>query len=425
MAVPSTMKRVRGALIALLALTGFLPPAASGQILLASEPHPDFTVGPLFVIATVRPDLAVTVNLSFSLTPRPGASRGAMEQDLFLLWPAEVAEATAPGPADPVLARGLSGQFVVQNSGRLQLRSRDRTLVGTGQLGEILPQVASYVTVTRTGPLAGQVSPVSYIKIPWTPRLTDPLTVTTLVLPLRGLVTPKPASWVAETFWGRRWILTVGFGDLASPVMPLYAIYFEHRDRVVRLAREFSQVIASFDDSDHLIIDQTEPGSATRRPSRLRAGSELVSLALNPAEGITPQNLKVQFTYFAGRIAWRPIVVSLLLLLLGNVAGAVMFGREMFGVVRARRRARRAAARLRAEWLTGDAQAATLLGSATYDDVVARWGLPDEDRERLSTPGRRTIVYRAQRNGQAHEVAIEITDGRVTEIERRVYRLGP
>ena len=102
-----------------------------------------------------------------------------------------------------------------------------------------------------------------------------------------------------------------------------------------------------------------------------------------------------------------------------------MFGREVFGVVRARRRARRAAGRLRAEWLTGDAQAATLLGSATYDDVVARWGLPDEDRERLSTPGRRTIVYRAQRNGQAHEVAIEIANGRVTEIERRVYRLGP
>jgi hypothetical protein len=419
------MKRGRVVLVALLALTGFLPPAASAQVLLASEPHPDFTVGPLFVIATVRPDLTVTVNLSFSLTPRPGVSRAAMEQDLFLLWPAEVAEATAPGAADPALARGLGGKFVVQNSGRLQLRSRDRTLVGTGQLGEVLPQVASYVTVIRAGSLAGQVSPVSYIKIPWTPRLTDPLTVTTLVLPLRGLVTPKPASWVAETFWGRRWILTVGFGDLGSPVMPLYSIYFEHRDRVVRLAREFSQIIASFDDSDHLIIDQTEPGSATRRPSRIRAGSELVSLALNPAEGIAPQNLKVQFTYFAGRIAWRPIVVSLLLLLLGNIAGAIMFGREMFGLVRARRRSRRAAGRLRAEWLTGDAQAATLLGSATYDDVVARWGPPDEDRERLSTPGRRTIVYRAQRNGQAHEVAIEIANGRVTEIERRVYRLGP
>jgi hypothetical protein len=75
--------------------------------------------------------------------------------------------------------------------------------------------------------------------------------------------------------------------------------------------------------------------------------------------------------------------------------------------------------------LTGDAQAATLLGAATYEDVIARWGPPDENRERLSTPGRRTMIYRARNNGQAHEVEIEIADGRVTEIERRVYRLTP
>ena len=74
---------------------------------------------------------------------------------------------------------------------------------------------------------------------------------------------------------------------------------------------------------------------------------------------------------------------------------------------------------------TGDAQAATLLGTATYDDIVVRWGPPDEDRERLSTPGRRTMVYRAQKDGKAHEVEIELVDGRVMEIERRVYRLQP
>ena len=422
------MKRRRlaqmgGALVVALALTGALPSAASAQIFLASKPHPGFAIGPMFLIANVRPDRAVTVNLSFSLTVRPGASRRAMEQDLFLLWPAEVTESTAPGPADPALARDLTEGFTVLTSGRLQLRSRDRILVGTGQLGDVLPEVASYVTVTRRGPLANQISPVSYIKIPWTPKLTDPLTVTTLVIPLRGLVTPKPASWVAETFWGRRWILTVGFGDLGSPLLPLYAIYFEHRDRVVPLAREFSQAIAIFSDSDHLLIDDIEPASATRRPSRLQAGSEVVALVLRPGEGMAPQNLTVKFSYFAGSIAWRPILVSAGLLLLGNVAGAIMFGREMFGVMRKRRRARAGAARLRAEWLTGNAQAATLLGAATYDDVIARWGLPDEDRERLSTPGRRTIVYRAQNNGQAHEVEIEIADGLVTEIERRILRL--
>jgi hypothetical protein len=419
------MKLVHRALVAVLALLWALPSESSAQIFLASKPHPDFSVGPLFVIANVSPDLSVTVNISFSLTLRPGADHAAMEQDLFLLWPAEVAESTVAGPADQALARDLHDNLVVLSSGRLTLRSRDRTLVGTGQLGEALPEVASYVTVTRRGPLASQVGPVSYIKIPWTRKLTDPLTVTTLVIPLRGLVTPKPASWVAQTFWGRRWILTVGFGDLGPPVMPLYSIYFDHRDRVVRLAREFSQVMATFADSDHLLIDEVEPAAATRRPSRVRAGSEVVALVITPVDGIAPQNMRVQFSYFSGRIAWRPIVVSIALLLLTNIAGTVMFGREMFGVVRARRRARAAAGRMRAEWLTGDAQAATLVGRATYEDIVARWGPPDEDRERLSTPGRRTLVYRARNNGQTHEVEIEITNGRVTEIERRVYRLVP
>ena len=419
------MNLVHRALVVALALAAALPSAASAQIFLASRPHPDFAVGPLFVIANVHPDLSVVVNLSFSLTVRPRAAHTATRQDLFLLWPAEVAESTAPGPVDPALARDITDSFVVLSSGRLQLRSRDRTLVGTGQLGEMLAEVASYVTVTRREPLANQVSPVTYIKIPWTPKLADPLTLTTLVIPLRGLLTPKPTSWVAETFWGRRWILTVGFGDLGSPVMPLYSIYFAHRDRVVRLAHEFSQVIATFSDSDHLLIDDIEPAAATRRPSRIRAGSEVVALTLTPVDGIAPQNMKVQFSYFAGRIAWRPILVSIALLLIGNIAGALMFGREMFGVVRARRRARLAAGRLRAEWLMGDAQAATLVGAATYEDIVARWGLPDEHRERLSTPGRRTMIYRAQNNGRAHEIEIEIADGRVTEIERRVHRLAP
>jgi len=34
-------------------------------------------------------------------------------------------------------------------------------------------------------------------------------------------------------------------------------------------------------------------------------------------------------------------------------------------------------------------------------------------------------VYRARNKGQVHEVEIEIADGRVIEIERRVYRVTP
>src|SRR5262245_50353886 len=77
---------LRRALFGLL-LIAVLPCSASAQIFLASTPHPEFVVGPLFLIANVSPDLSVTVNLSFSLTLQPGASRSSLEQDLFLLWP--------------------------------------------------------------------------------------------------------------------------------------------------------------------------------------------------------------------------------------------------------------------------------------------------------------------------------------------------
>src|SRR6267142_270158 len=129
------MRLVHRALVALLALLWALPSESSAQIFLASKPHPDFAVGPLFVIANVRPDLSVIVNISFSLTLRPGAAHGAMEQDLFLLWPAEVAESTVAGPADPALARDLHDHLVVLGSGRLALRSRDRSLGCTGAVG--------------------------------------------------------------------------------------------------------------------------------------------------------------------------------------------------------------------------------------------------------------------------------------------------
>src|SRR5262249_55192933 len=85
----------------------------------------------------------------------------------------------------------------------------------------------------------------------------------------------------------------------------------------VHLAREFSLVVMTFADSDHLRIEEIAPANATRRLSRVRAGAEVVSMPLVATEGITPQLLKVQFSYFSGRIAWRPILVSLVLLMPG------------------------------------------------------------------------------------------------------------
>ena len=69
------------------------PAVSHGQVFLASRPHPEFLVGPLFAVANVSPGLGpVTVNLSWGLTTRPGHPVADIQQDLYLLWPAEVAE---------------------------------------------------------------------------------------------------------------------------------------------------------------------------------------------------------------------------------------------------------------------------------------------------------------------------------------------
>ena len=97
------------------------PTAGHGQVFLASRPHPEFLIGPLFVVAQVSPGLApVTVNLSFSLTVKPGVRKADINQDLYLLWPAEVSEGTAPGQSDPRLTREVETRgFAVTGSGRL------------------------------------------------------------------------------------------------------------------------------------------------------------------------------------------------------------------------------------------------------------------------------------------------------------------
>jgi hypothetical protein len=400
-------------------LCAVAPTAGYGQVFLASRPHPEFLIGPLFVVANVSPGLApVTVNLSFSLTVKPGVRKADINQDLYLLWPAEVVESTAPGPADPQLMREIEGRgFAVTGSGRLLMRSRDRLQVGTTAIGEPLDVVASYVAYTRPG---SQTGSVTYIKIPWTPRLADQLAVVTLVLPLRGLIAPKATTWLDEFFWGRRQVITIGFGDLGPPVLGLFSLYYERRDRVVHLAREYSLLIANFGDSDHLKIEEITPSTAVRRQSRVRAGGEVVALTLLPSQDATAQSLRVQFHYFGGRINWRPVVISALVLLVTNFAGVLMFSLEMNRRIRRRRRARRRFAAVTAA-TNGDAPSRESLvrlipAGTRYDEVVAQFGRPDEDHERVTPPGRRTMIYRGANDGEQHEVAIELRDNRVTEV---------
>jgi hypothetical protein len=440
------VRRSRSACLAAgLALLIGAPAAAQAQVFLASRPHPAFSIGPLFVVANVRPDLSpVTVTISWSLAPPPGRHGTDIEpQDLFLLWPGEVADATAPGAADPALTKELeTSGFSVVASGRLALGSRDRMDLGTGTPIAPLPEVASFATfVRRNAPPT--VGPSTYIKIPWTPKLADPLAVTVLSVSTRGLITPKPATWFEEAFWGRRWVLNAGFGDIGSPVNPLFPLYFEHRERVVRLGREFAIAVANFSDSDHLRIEEIGPASATRRPSRLRAGAEIVTMPLVGGEGVAPQLLKVQFSYFSGAIAWRPILVSLLLLALGNVAGFILLSRDVSAFLRRRLHVRRQSApefvRAAGGPLPPEVAEQIVPGATTEAQVRALCGRPDEEGQRRGPSSHRTLIYRGTRRlavprlalgrlttvaaweQEQHELEIELDgDDRVSAVQSRV-----
>src|SRR4030095_4419369 len=297
------------------------------------------------------------------------------------------------------------------------LRSRDRMQVGTVALGEPLDVVASYVAYPRPASRAGSVT---YIKIPWTPRLADQLAVVTLVLPLRGLIAPKATTSLDEFFWGRRQGITIGFGDLGPPVLGLFSLYYERRDRVVHLAREYSLLIANFGDSDHLKIEEITPSTAVRRQSRVRAGGEVVALTLVPSQDVTAQSLRVQFPYFSRRLNWRPAVLSALILLVTNFAGVLMFSTDMSRRIKRRRRARRRFAAVAASRSGRAPSRESLINlirvGTPYDEVVARFGRPDEEHERVTPPGRRTMIYRAANAGGQQKVAIELRDNRVTEV---------
>jgi hypothetical protein len=413
----------------------------TAQIFLATKAHPEFTIGPLIIGVSVPPDLGIVqLNVSWSLSVPTGRSAPPPD-DVFLLWPREVAAATVAGNADPDVARYVEARGLqVLSSGRLSLRSRDRSRIGTGNLGDPLDISASYATFIRAG--FPQLGTGTYIKIPWTPKMADPLSIITLGLPVKGMIGPKPASWFAELFWGRRYILTSSFGDVGQIALSLFPIYFERRDHVIHLARDFSLMTVSFPDADHLKIDEISPPGATRRGSRVRAGSETVSLLLPGGDGLASQVLRVEFNYFAGSIAWRPILVSLLLLALGNIMGTIMLGQSVRNVVRRwlwLGRGGTPPARRQGAVITGDTLRGLKPGVSTHADVLAVCGAPQEERQRLA--GRqRTLVYRgtvlithrrfgwgwfatvSHREIEHHEVVVEIEDDRVRDVEARVGR---
>ncbi|HEY7649344.1 MAG TPA: hypothetical protein VID04_10105 [Methylomirabilota bacterium] len=429
-----------GALVVTLAL----PAAPCGaQVFISSEPRPEFSIGPLFIVGTVSPGLGpVAVRVSWSLTLPPNRSIKDVGQTLYLLWPGEVTASSEPGTVDPAFRRYVEERgFTTVSEGRLALESRDRTKLGTLAENTRLNQTASFVTFYKNGTNPAQSGMGTFIEIPVSPLLVDPISLMSLPLTFRDMITPKPATWLEELFLGRRYVLNMSAGGAGS--LALYSLYLDQRHHVVHLARDFSVLVAIFLDADHLRIEEIAPGSATRRPSRVRAGAETISLPIVASEGNVPQVLKVQFSYFSGPLAWRPILVSIAILLASNLMGAYLFAGQIGRFFKRRfhveppRGARRRAGVPEAVVLARVAPGAT-----SYDEVVMLCGRPSEEIDRHHSPSVKTLVYRGERrvphrrwgvgrlvvvkhwDEEHEEVRIDLENDRVTSVHTRVRRIG-
>jgi len=422
-----------------------VPAAAYGQVFLSTQPKPEFMVGPLSVRANVGPKPGpIEVSLLFSLVVPASVKAAAVEQSLYLLWPGEVDGELVPGAPDPEVRGTVEGRgFQVLHEGRLPLSARAIYAGGERQKPEPIAGGAPFVSYTREpGPL-GQGTPASWIKIPWTPRLVDRSWLVELRMKLTGLRRQKQATWLENSLWGERHVITLGFNDVRTRAT--FPIYLAYRDRVVHLSEDPSQLTVNFADSTHLKIHEVYPGSSQRRPSETRRETEIVSTYLDPSEGLRPQVLTVQFGYFTGWKAWSPLLFAALFFVLGNIAGplvtmlvktigARLQGRIHFGPGAA------PGQRETGTIVSRETLARIAPGETTQAQVLDLCGPAPEEREKFNEPGRRTLVYRGKRavprrarrfgwlstvnqwDMEHHEVEIELEGDRVRDVQAQVHR---
>jgi hypothetical protein len=436
------MTRRAWVLAALLSLAA--PGTAHAQLFLASRPDPQFAIGPLFVQAWVTPALGdVVVDVLFSVDVPPTRSGADVEQDLFLLWPSAVVPDPAAGAADPALERYLADRgFSVIDAGRVTLAARNLYRAEAG--AEPIAGGAPFATFVRdVGPL-GLSSPATWVRIPWNPRFANRVYQIELRLVTRGLVKSKPGTWLEQTLWGRRHRLSLSFHEVRHRAV--YPMYFQHRDRVVRLGDDPAQLIVNFADADHLKVDEMSPQSARRQLSETLDSTDTISLFLDRSEGITPQVLSVQFGYFTGLQSWAPVLIPTLFFVLGNVAGVLVrnvaerlskrwTGRVLFWRSRDHPQVRQQGAVLDPATLQQ-----IVPGVTTRDEVLRLCGPDVEEQSRLMGPARRRLVYRGRRvvpqrrrafgwlatvdhwDVEQHEVDIELEGDVVRDVQARVTR---
>ena len=439
----------RAALVAVAGLVLRLlaaPDTATAQVFIASHPYPEFTIGPLFVRANVAPAAGpVDVTVLFSVVAPATPRSDTVTQDIYLLWPGEVDGESVTGGPDPELRRTVEARgFQVTREGRLPLAARAVYSGPQRPRPEALAGGAPFVTYSReAGPL-GPGAPASWIRIPATPRLADRAWLVELRMRLTGLRRAKPATWLESFLWGERHVITLSFNDVRTRAT--FPMYLAHRDRVIRLADDPSQLIVIFADSDHLKIHEVYPGSSQRRSSETRRGNEIVSAYLDPSEGLRPQVLTVQFGYFTGWKAWAPVLFAAVFFVLGNVAGPLLttvvkgLGARIQGRIRFGPRSGAPAQRETGTMVPRETLARIEPGETTYGEILSLCGPDPEERERLSAPGRRTLVYRGRRvvphgrrrlgwlatvhrwDVEHHEVEIELDGDRVRDVQAQVHR---
>jgi hypothetical protein len=419
------------------------PAIAEGQVFLASRSNPAFTIGPLFVRATVTPELrSVTVDLLWSLVIPPTKSGAAIEQDLYLLWPNAVDGDSTAGPPDPALAADVKERgFTPIREGRLSLLAQGLYRSGEERPPEPLRGGAPFVTFVGLGGPLGLTSPVTYIRIPWTPLLANRTWLMDLRMEVTDLVKRRTATWIEDAFWGPHYSISLTFNDVRARA--LFPLYFERRDRVIRLADDPSQLVVNLRDAEHVKIYEIFPRSAGRGLSETLDSTEEVSLFLDRSEGLTPQVLTVQFGYFRGLRSWAPVLIPMVFFVLGNLAMPIfmMLARRVSSTLASRvQLGPGGAARQTGVVFSREALARIVPGVTTYPEVLRLSGPDAEEHEQLTAPGRRTLLYRGQRvapqgrrglgwfatvsrwSVERHEVEITIERDVVTDVQARVRR---
>jgi hypothetical protein len=378
-----------------------LPALAQAQVFIASQPHPGFEIGPLFVRATVTPELGpVPIDVTWSVSVPANRTANDLGHDITLLWPGGLVH-DGKGERDAALVKYVSEHGLkVTDGGRVEMFAIDQ-FGPPGRRRQPIAGGAPFVSYVRESETLGPSAPATLIRIPWDPRVVNRAFLVRISMKTKDLIKPKSGTWIEHTLWGNRYRLTLSFGEVRQRA--IFPIYLENRDRVIRLSEGPAQMMVDFSDNDRLKIDEMSPGSARRLASETRKKTDTVSIFLDRSEGLTPQTLAVQFGYFSGFQSWAPVLIPLAIFAAGNVGGVLLrtiaerLSKRWAGRVGFWRKRGEDVTRQTGVVLDRETLARITPGTTTYEQVLELCGRTVEERQMLNAPDRRTLIYRGKR----------------------------